>query len=404
MNFITKCFCVALLLICTRSQAQDLTSGLLAWYKFDGDTKDASNYANHGAPHNLTFGQGKCGDPNSAVYLNGKDAYIDLPLATSLNGKQQLTITAWIKPIRFNNIQYTLKSVYSHWIDYGNSGSIGLLFGVSPDSSVVNAFSGGYQVSSINNIVRSNEWQLIVLLYDGTKALASDRATFQVNCTSYGPTCNTIYSTCSETPSSIGSLANYTYIGTRKDNIGKFVDYFEGYIDDIRIYNRVLTKDELNKLFLMCGPLTCDDNNCLTDDQINPNTCQCEHITKSKPDCNDNNSQTDDTYNESTCACEHVLNSANPLKPGVYTPSSFTPNKDGINDIYKPIYQGVESAVLTVFDRWGEVIFKGSGLADGWDGTYQSLACMQGIYQYSIKGIYDTGEEFTFQGSVFLIK
>ncbi|GAB4005380.1 hypothetical protein GCM10028808_05060 [Spirosoma migulaei] len=385
-------------------QAQDLTNGLLAWYKFDGDTKDASSSAKHGTSHNVTFGQGKCGDSNSAIYLNGKDAYIDLPLATQLNGRQKLTITAWVKPIRFNNIQHTLKSVYSHWIDYGNSNPIGILFGVSPDSSVVNAFSGGYQVSSVNSVVHSNEWQLIVLLYDGTKTLAADRATFQVNCTAYNPTCNTIYSTCSATPSSIGNLANYTYIGTRKDNSGSFVDYFEGFIDDVRIYDRVLTKDELNKLFLLCGPLVCDDNNCLTEDQINPNTCQCEHTSKPKPDCNDNNNQTDDTYNESACACEHVLNPVNPAKPGVYTPSSFTPNKDGINDIYKPIYQGVGNAVLTIFDRWGEVIFKGSSLADGWDGTYRGIPCMQGIYPYSIKGIYDTGEEFTVQGSIVLVK
>ena len=403
MKFLIWFACVYLLFLGIHAQAQDLTSGLIAWYKFDGDTKDASTFANHGAPHNVTFSLGKCGLPNSAIYLNGKDAYVTLPLNTSLNGKKQLTITAWIKPIRFNNIQYTLKSVYSHWVDYGIVEPIGLLFGVSPDSSVVGAFTGGYQVSSTYSVVRSNEWQLIVLQYDGTKASAADRAEFQVNCTSYSPNCNDTYSSCSATPSSIGALANYTYIGTRKDDIGQFVDYFEGYIDDIRLYDRALTKDELAELFLLCGPPTCNDNNCLTDDQLNPATCQCEYIPKLKPDCDDNNSQTDDTYNTTTCACEHVVNTS-PTKPGVYAPSAFTPDKDGINDMYRPIYQGVDSAILTIFDRWGEIIYRGSNLTDGWDGTYKGVPCIQGIYPYTITGIYDTGEEFTVQGNISLIK
>lgn len=458
MKFLIGCFCFILVSANSKAQGQNVNSGLVAWYKFDGDTKDASTYANHGNAHNVTFASGKCGQANSALYLNGKDAYVSLPLASSLNGKKQLTITAWVKPVRFNNIRQTLKTVYSHWLGMGVMGPIGVLFGVGADSSVVSAFSGGYQISS-PTVVRSSDWQLVTLLYDGTKSVDADRAIFQVNCKEYKPNCNNGYSTCSATPSSLGSLATYTYIGARQGNTGQLIDYFEGYIDDMRLYDRVLTKDELSQLFLECGPPPCDDNNCLTDDQINPNTCQCEHITKAKPtcndnncltedrfnentcqceyivkakpacddnncltddrfnentcqceyitkslpDCNDNNSQTEDTYNTSTCTCEHIVKSTI-AKPGVYMPFAFTPNKDGVNDKYKPVYQRVASVILTIYNRWGEVIFQGNSLTDEWDGTYKTVPCLQGVYPYKLKGEYDDGEKFESSGSILLIQ
>ncbi|QJW88927.1 T9SS type B sorting domain-containing protein [Spirosoma taeanense] len=383
--------------------AQDLNRGLVAWYKFDGSSQDASSYANHGTPHNVTFGQGSCGEPNSAVYLNGKNAYIDLPLSKLINGKKQLTLTAWVKPARFNNIQYTLNTVFSHWIDYGAGGPLGVLFGVSPFSSVVGAFSGGYQVSSTYNVIQPNEWQLIVLVYDGTKASAADRTRFQVNCREYTSVCNNTYSSCSATPTALGTAANYTFIGTRKDDLGRFVDFFEGYVDDLKLYDRLLTREELNQIYLLCNPRACDDNNCLTDDQLNALTCQCEHIPKPQPDCDDKNSRTDDRYNLDSCACEHVLK-PNVPQPNVYIPSAFSPNKDGVNDLYKPIYRGVVQVTVAIFDRWGETVFRGDNLTDGWDGTYRNAPCAEGTYQYIITGEYDTGEPFDFRGSLFLVK
>ncbi|GAB4022474.1 hypothetical protein GCM10028773_35390 [Spirosoma koreense] len=59
---------------------------------------------------------------------------------------------------------------------------------------------------------------------------------------------------------------------------------------------------------------------------------------------------------------------------------------------------------MTIFDRWGEVIFQGSTLTDAWDGTYRGVPCSQGVYPFSLSGTYDTGEEFTRQGNISLIK
>lgn len=374
MIFFLRSIAFLFMCICCQTQAQSLDNSLIAYYPFDGTTDDVSRYAHHGNPQNVSYGLDHCGRPNSAIFLNGQDAYVRLPLLTQLNRKKQLTITAWVKPRRFNNVQYTLKSVFSHWIGYGVFEPIGLLFGVSPDRSVVGAFSGGYQVSSTYGVVRPDEWQLIALVYDGTKAVADDRATFQVDCGIQTPTCDNVYSSCRATPDAIGALAQYSYVGTRRNDLNQFVDYYEGYIDDLRIYDRLLTHAQLNDLFLECG----------------------------QPDCNDNNPDTYDTFNSSTCNCEHVA--VNRLMPGVYIPSAFTPNHDGKNDSFSPVYQQVKQVNMTVFNRWGEIIFSGTDLREGWDGMFQGNACTPGLYPYQVSGTYDTGEAFTFQGSVTLLR
>ncbi len=60
--------------------------------------------------------------------------------------------------------------------------------------------------------------------------------------------------------------------------------------------------------------------------------------------------------------------------------SSFTPNSDGLNDIYKPFVSGVKFLSYTICNRWGQLIYEGSLEDKGWDGTYQGSSAPQGDY------------------------
>ncbi|MEO8591055.1 MAG: gliding motility-associated C-terminal domain-containing protein [Flavobacteriales bacterium] len=55
----------------------------------------------------------------------------------------------------------------------------------------------------------------------------------------------------------------------------------------------------------------------------------------------------------------------------VYAPNAFTPNGDGINDQWRPLWSANAGATLewTVYDRWGHVLFSSSDPNDSWDGT-----------------------------------
>lgn len=88
-------------------------------------------------------------------------------------------------------------------------------------------------------------------------------------------------------------------------------------------------------------------------------------------------------------------------------PNAFTPNGDGLNDIFhvvNPItYPFFE---MTVFDRWGEIIFRSNDIRTGWDGTFQGQDQEVGAYIWTIryrKGRID-GEEVVLNGTITLIR
>jgi gliding motility-associated-like protein len=55
-------------------------------------------------------------------------------------------------------------------------------------------------------------------------------------------------------------------------------------------------------------------------------------------------------------------------------PNAFTPNGDGINDVFKPTaYGAVANYTLTIYNRWGQMIFRSRDPGKGWDGTLSGV-------------------------------
>ena len=68
-------------------------------------------------------------------------------------------------------------------------------------------------------------------------------------------------------------------------------------------------------------------------------------------------------------------------------PSAFTPNDDGLNDVFKPVYEGVEVAqyLMMIYDRAGRLVFKSTNPTVGWDGRdMNGLEMPSGVYVYYI--------------------
>lgn len=91
-----------------------------------------------------------------------------------------------------------------------------------------------------------------------------------------------------------------------------------------------------------------------------------------------------------------------------YIPNSFTPNGDGHNNIFRPFFSsGFEPNKfnLSIYDRWGELVFESSELDAGWDGTYKGLEAPSGTYTWTItaKHLKDDGIT-TATGSVTLLR
>ena len=69
-----------------------------------------------------------------------------------------------------------------------------------------------------------------------------------------------------------------------------------------------------------------------------------------------------------------------------YIPNAFTPNGDGLNDTFGPIprYDYVNRYHMSIFNRWGQMIYETSDINQGWDGTFKGSPSMLGAYVYRI--------------------
>ncbi len=75
----------------------------------------------------------------------------------------------------------------------------------------------------------------------------------------------------------------------------------------------------------------------------------------------------------------------------VVFPNAFTPNNDGMNEVFQAYGIGVKSFNMKIFDRWGEKVFESNDIDNSWDGTYAHHFVHDGIYvcviQYSMDGV-----------------
>jgi gliding motility-associated-like protein len=71
-----------------------------------------------------------------------------------------------------------------------------------------------------------------------------------------------------------------------------------------------------------------------------------------------------------------------------YVPNAFTPDGDEFNNTFKPVMSNgvdVNNYNITIFNRWGEVIFESNNPEIGWDGVYKNKLCPNGVYQWKME-------------------
>jgi gliding motility-associated-like protein len=88
----------------------------------------------------------------------------------------------------------------------------------------------------------------------------------------------------------------------------------------------------------------------------------------------------------------------------LYIPSAFSPNGDGLNDVFETKGNDIKSFEMYVFDRWGTEIFHSMDIKNGWNGTYKNSICQEDSYAYVIT-VYDgKNTKHAYTGSVLLLK
>ena len=94
------------------------------------------------------------------------------------------------------------------------------------------------------------------------------------------------------------------------------------------------------------------------------------------------------------------------IEHSLFIPNAFTPNGDGLNEIFRPQGTEVVDFEMVVFNRQGQTVFKSNNLKKGWNGRLDNSGppCQPNLYTYVIRVRYDrfTAEEK--HGTVMLIR
>jgi gliding motility-associated-like protein len=86
-------------------------------------------------------------------------------------------------------------------------------------------------------------------------------------------------------------------------------------------------------------------------------------------------------------------------------PTGFTPNSDGVNDTFSPVFIGLKSVELSVYDTWGEMIYYEIGdTLNGWDGKVKGKDSENGNYYYKVSATTFYGTVIHENGPFTLIK
>jgi gliding motility-associated-like protein len=87
----------------------------------------------------------------------------------------------------------------------------------------------------------------------------------------------------------------------------------------------------------------------------------------------------------------------------IFVPDAFSPNSDGIND--KVFVRGsIKEFSFSVFNRWGEMVFRTQNQSQGWDGYFRGKELDAGVFVYYLSGTDAVGNEFNKKGNITLVK
>lgn len=111
-------------------------------------------------------------------------------------------------------------------------------------------------------------------------------------------------------------------------------------------------------------------------------------------------------YDEAGCLGKDSINvKLYKIEPDLLVPSGFSPDGDGLNDVFRPIPIGMRSLnAFRVYNRWGQMMFSTTQQGKGWDGKFGGNAQDPGTYVWYAEGIDYKNKKIQKKGFVVLIR
>jgi gliding motility-associated-like protein len=101
-----------------------------------------------------------------------------------------------------------------------------------------------------------------------------------------------------------------------------------------------------------------------------------------------------EVYNEFNCKTLDSVFVKNTCPPRVFVPNAFSPNEDGSHDFFRVFGDHYANFKVTIFNRWGEIIYYSEDNNFRWDGTYRGEPQPNGVYQWVLQYSSANPEEY----------
>lgn len=93
------------------------------------------------------------------------------------------------------------------------------------------------------------------------------------------------------------------------------------------------------------------------------------------------------------------------VQNGLLLPTAFSPNGDGINDLFRILNTNITLLSFSIYNRWGELVFQTKNISQGWDGNFLDTKQDMGVYIWSADYlITKTGKRKLAKGNVTLLR
>ena len=238
----------------------DLTQDLLVYYKFNGNMDDSSPNIFHGSG-NATLTEDRFGNSNAAYHFNGIDEFIDMPDDDKLKPQLPITFAFWVN---FEDIEVTKTFVFT--TDYAQDTHTGInLSMTSASNNIAIAYgdgSGTFSSSRRTKIgttqVDANKWFYVVGVINGPLDMNIYIKEFAT-----GAICIDDGGFYSGSGDDISYTSNPGTIGRTDANSSTAPFYFNGRVDEFRMWDRALSVEEILELCESEGTLSVSNSELL---------------------------------------------------------------------------------------------------------------------------------------------
>jgi len=103
------------------------------------------------------------------------------------------------------------------------------------------------------------------------------------------------------------------------------------------------------------------------------------------------------------CISTDTINITVDFFSNIYMPSAFSPNGDGINDVFYVRGLNISEIQLMIFDRWGNLVFETTDQSIGWNGYYRGTLFVPEVFMYVLTGKDPEGKKINFKGNITLV-